>query len=199
MPYPILIGFLILTAYLFGSVCSAIIICKLFGLPDPRQHGSNNPGATNVLRLAGKKYALLVLFLDMLKGFLPVLLGRLLDVDTTLLSFIALFSILGHVYPVFFQFQGGKGVATTLGALLGFKLFLGLGVVFTWLLVAGITRYSSLSSLIAITLAPIYTWFVTGNLGASLGIALISVIIIMQHRKNIGRLLQGKEPKIGAS
>ncbi len=147
---------LVLVAYLLGSLSSAIIVCRLAGLPDPRSDGSGNPGATNVLRLGGKKPAIVTLAGDMLKGLLPVLLGHALGLAPVLLALVGLAAFLGHLYPVFFRFQGGKGVATALGVLLGLDWVVGLATVATWLAVAFLTRYSSLSALIATGLAPVW-------------------------------------------
>jgi glycerol-3-phosphate acyltransferase PlsY len=184
---------MLVVAYLTGSICSAVIVSKLFQLPDPREEGSGNPGATNVLRLAGTKYALIVLLTDLLKGTLPVVVAKLLGVHGFMLSLTCLMAVLGHIYPVFFKFQGGKGVATALGVLLGLNPALGFYVLITWLCIALITHYSSLSSLIAVGLAPLYAWF-TGQ--AISPLIVMSIIIFYQHQENIKRLLQGKESKI---
>ena len=119
--------------YLMGSFCSAVIVCRLFALPNPRQEGSKNPGATNVLRLAGKNYAALVMLADLLKGTIPVLIAKAFDADAVTVSFTALAAVVGHMYPIFFEFKGGKGVATAIGALLGFHFIIGVMVVATWL------------------------------------------------------------------
>lgn len=197
MSFIALVAAVVIFAYLSGSVCAAIIVSRTFRLPDPCQEGSKNPGATNVLRLAGKKYALMVIFIDVLKGVLPVVLVRALGFDAGVQALAALAAVLGHMYPVFFAFHGGKGVATMLGALLGLCWPLGLCVVGIWVLVALISRYSSLSSLTASILMPLVaTQFGFG--WPSVGfLALISFFIILKHRDNIGRLLQGTESKIG--
>ncbi|HEY5789789.1 MAG TPA: glycerol-3-phosphate 1-O-acyltransferase PlsY, partial [Gammaproteobacteria bacterium] len=145
---------MVLVAYLLGSLSSAVIVCRLAGLPDPRSGGSGNPGATNVLRLGGKRLAAVTLLGDLLKGLLPVLAARLLGVEPALLGVIALAAFLGHLYPLFFGFRGGKGVATALGVLLGLDWVVGLATLLTWLAVALLSRYSSLSSLVATALAP---------------------------------------------
>ncbi len=183
-------------AYLAGSVCSAVIVCRLFNLPDPRSEGSQNPGATNVMRLAGKKYALIVLTADMLKGLLPVLLANMLGAGPITVGFTCLAAVLGHMYPVFFDFKGGKGVATAMGALLGYNFILGVMMIATWLVVANFTRYSSLASLIAIILTPFYSLFIFGNVNAFLPLAFIAIFILFQHRKNVTRLIDGTEPKL---
>lgn len=186
----------VIVAYLVGSLSTAIIISRLFNLPDPRANGSKNPGATNMLRLAGKKYAAIVLIGDMLKGLLPLLLAHLLDSSPALLGFTCLAAVFGHMYPVFFDFKGGKGVATALGAFLGFHFVMGAVVIATWLLIANFSRYASLASIIAITFAPFYSLFVVGNLSAFLPLIFITIFVLYQHRDNISRLINGDEPKI---
>ncbi|KTD04021.1 transmembrane protein [Legionella geestiana] len=191
--------FLVLMAvgYLAGSVCSAVIVCRLFGLPDPRTEGSNNPGATNVLRIAGKEYAAMVLFADMLKGLLPVLLAKLLGAGPTTVAFTCLAAVIGHMWPVFFGFQGGKGVATALGGLFGIDLVLGAVVTGTWLLVANFSRRSSLASLISMALMPIFSLMILRHLGSFPPLFLVTMFIFYKHRTNISRLIDGTEPRIG--
>lgn len=186
----------IIVAYLVGSLSTAIIVSRLFNLPDPRANGSKNPGTTNVLRLAGKKYAAIVLIGDMLKGLLPLLLAHLLGSGPTLLGFTCLAAVFGHMYPVFFDFKGGKGVATALGAFLGFHFMMGVVIIATWLLIANFSRYASLASIIAITFAPFYSLLVVGNLSAFLPLICITIFVLYQHRDNISRLINGDEPKI---
>ncbi len=188
--------FCVIIAYLVGSICSAVIVCRVFDLPDPRIGGSQNPGATNVLRLAGKQYALIVLLADMLKGLLPVLLAKILEAGPVTIGFTCLAAVIGHIYPVFFGFKGGKGVATAMGALLGFHFILGVMVIATWLLVANFSRYASLASIIAMVLAPFYSFFSVGSIDAFLPIFFIALLILYQHRDNITRLMDGKETKI---
>lgn len=188
--------FSVLISYLIGSVCSAVIVSQLFALPDPRIEGSQNPGATNVLRLAGKKYALIVLLADMLKGFLPVILAKLLGAGVITLSFTALAAVLGHMYPVFFSFKGGKGVATAIGALLGVHLVLGIIVVAIWLVIANLSRYASLASIIAILFAPFFSLFAFRNTDAFLALLFMGIFVLYKHRHNISRLMEGTEPKI---
>lgn len=192
----ILSTFLIILAYLMGSICSAVIVCKTFALPDPRTEGSQNPGATNVLRIAGKKYALIVLITDILKGTIPVAIAQMFVTDPMVLGFIALAAVIGHMYPVFFDFKGGKGVATAIGALLGFHFLVGVMVAGTWLLVAKFTRYSSLASIISICLAPVYSLFFISKIDIIPPLFLMAVLILIKHRQNMGRLLEGTEPKI---
>jgi len=188
---------LVLGGYLFGSISTAILTCHLMGLPDPRSEGSGNPGATNVLRLGGKKAAFLTLSGDMLKGLVPVLIAQALHASPLIQSATALAAFLGHLYPVFFGFKGGKGVATALGAFLGANLWLGLAVVVTWLLMAFITRYSSLSALVATAAAPFYTWYFVSDAPHVIAVIVIAVILFWRHSSNIRNLLTGKENKIG--
>ena len=192
----LLFVFEMIVAYLLGSICSAVIVCRLFDLPDPRTEGSQNPGATNVLRIAGKQYAIMVLLADMLKGLLPLLLAKALDANVITLGFTCLAAVLGHIYPIYFRFKGGKGVATALGALLGLHFMLGIAVIATWLLVANITRYSSLASLVSITLAPFYSLYALASPNAFIPLIIIGFAIIYQHKDNITRLLDKKETKI---
>ena len=196
MSTTLLFLFNVVVAYLVGSICSAVIVSRLFDLPDPRTEGSKNPGATNVLRLAGKQYAVLVLLADMLKGLLPVLLAHLLDAGPITLGFTCFAAVLGHMYPVFFGFQGGKGVATAMGALLGFHFILGVIVIATWLLIANFFRYSSLASILSMILAPFYSLFAVGNISAFPPLMCIALFIVYQHRDNINRLMDGTESKI---
>lgn len=187
----------IIFAYLLGSLSSAIIVCKLMGLPDPRSQGSGNPGATNVLRFGGKKLAIIVLSGDILKGILPVLLAKLAGISTMALGWVALAAFIGHLYPIFFGFRGGKGVATAFGALLILCWPLALSVLATWLIVAVLFRYSSLAALIATTATPILAWWLI-PVGEYIPVLLMSLFLIARHYDNIRRLLAGKEVKIGA-
>ena len=187
----------IVAAYLLGSLSSAIIVCRLMGLPDPRTVGSGNPGATNVLRLGGKKAAAITLFGDMLKGFVPTLAAVLAGLAPAVVALVALAAFLGHLYPLFFRFQGGKGVATALGVLLGFHWMVGGATVATWLVTAAITRISSLSALVAMALAPGYIWWVSGAWEPTAAMALMTVMLYWRHRENIRRILSGEEKKIG--
>lgn len=189
--------FLLIAAYLLGSISSAIIVCKIAGLPDPRATGSNNPGATNVLRIGGKKAALFTLFGDALKGFIPVLIARCLQVDNTMLALVLFSAFIGHLYPVFFRFQGGKGVATTIGGLLAFSWQLAACWLVCWLGVAFLTRYSSLSALIATFILPFSAWFFSYNEMTVLIFSLLSILLIYKHRANIKKLCLGQEKKIG--
>ncbi len=188
---------LVLVAYLLGSLSSAIIVCRLAGLPDPRSGGSGNPGATNVLRLGGKKLAALTLAGDLLKGLLPVLAGHALGLPPVILALVGLAAFLGHLYPVFFRFQGGKGVATSLGVLLGLDWAVGLAAVATWLAVAAVSRYSSLSALVATALAPLWVAWRFGALEPAVACAVMTLLLFWRHAGNIRRLVAGNEPRIG--
>jgi len=185
-------------AYLMGSLSTAVIVSKLFGLPDPRHQGSKNPGATNVLRLGGKKAAAITLAGDAVKGLIPVMLAQYLGATTDMVAAVGLAAFLGHLYPVFFGFTGGKGVATALGVLSGFSGWVGLSVLATWILMAVVFRYSSLSALTAALLAPVYVWFILKSpvlAGAALAMALL---LVSRHRANIERLLKGEESRLGS-
>lgn len=186
----------ILIAYLFGSISSAIITCKIFGLPDPRSQGSGNPGATNVLRIGGKKAGIVTLLGDILKGVIPVLLAKWIGIHSLGLALVALAAFIGHLYPLFFRFQGGKGVATFFGCLIALSWPVGLTIIVTWLIVAILFRYSSLAALIAALTAPFYTWYFT-NWSYTIVICIISILLIYRHHNNIRKLLAGTESKIG--
>lgn len=196
-PIILIIGFA-LFGYLLGSVSTAIITCKLMGLADPRTVGSNNPGATNVLREGGKKAAAITLFGDMLKGLIPVLIAVLLSMPDEVIAATGVAAFLGHLYPVFYGFKGGKGVATILGVLLGIHWQLGLGTIIIWLAMAFTFRYSSLSALVAAAGSPVLSWFITGSQIITASVALMAAILIWRHRSNIKNLLSGKEDKIGS-
>lgn len=189
-----MIGWLLIpAAYLLGSVSCAIIVCRLLGLPDPRGQGSGNPGATNVMRIGGKKAAGITLFGDMLKGFIPVYLANVLDISTSLQAVIGLAAFFGHLYPIFFGFKGGKGVATSIGVLLGWSWWLGLAFVATWLLMYKLKKISSLSALTASSLSPVFAWLIVGDkfvVGATL---VMTVVLLFRHKGNIQRLLAGEE------
>jgi len=188
---------LIVLAYLLGSISTAIITCKLMGLPDPRTEGSKNPGATNVLRIGNKRAAALTLFGDFLKGLIPVLIGRLFEVEPMGLALIAMAAFLGHLYPVFFGFKGGKGVATALGVILGLSWQVALAALLTWLLIAKVFKISSLAALIAAVLTPLYCWLLTPQIEFMVMLAVMSLLLIWRHRSNIRNLLSGSEGKIG--
>ncbi|PHS27198.1 MAG: acyl-phosphate glycerol 3-phosphate acyltransferase [Methylophaga sp.] len=182
-------------AYLIGSLSSAIILCKLAGLPDPRSEGSGNPGATNVLRIAGKKLAVTVLILDVVKGIIPVIIATLLGFDTTWIAATAFAAFLGHLYPVFFQFKGGKGVATALGGFLALSLPLAAAILLSWLVVFAISRLSSLSAIMAAALAPVYSLWLIDSVNARWIILVMAMMLLFRHRSNIQRLFSGEEGK----
>ncbi len=186
----------VIISYLIGSISSAIVVCKIMRLPDPRTQGSKNPGATNVLRIGGKKAAVITLLGDVLKGVVPVLAAKWYGLDTLSLSLVAFAAFFGHLYPIFFGFQGGKGVATAFGCMAALSWPVGLAMVATWLMVALIFRYSSLAALITALLAPIYTWYFT-NWDYTITACAISILLIYRHRSNIHNLLAGTEDKIG--
>ena len=187
---------LVLGGYLFGSISTAILTCHLMGLPDPRSEGSGNPGATNVLRLGGKKAAFLTLSGDMLKGLVPVLIAQALHASPLIQSATALAAFLGHLYPVFFSFRGGKGVATALGVAIGLYWPVGLSVAGIWLLMAFVFRISSLSALTAMLLAPVCFWLLKPE-PAFIGVSIvITLMLFWRHRTNIRDLLNGTEGKI---
>ena len=187
----------VIIAYLFGCISTAIIVCKLRGLPDPRSAGSGNPGATNVLRLGGRGAAAATLVGDMLKGVLPVLAVTWLQADISVVAATGVAAFLGHLYPVYYGFKGGKGVATALGVLFGFSWWVGLLCVATWLAVAALTRISSLSGLISMLLAPAFVFWLTVSVALGLAAMIMSVFIYWRHRSNIRALLSGTEPHIG--
>ncbi|MBX2883893.1 MAG: glycerol-3-phosphate 1-O-acyltransferase PlsY [Granulosicoccus sp.] len=186
--------------YLAGSVSSAIIVSKLMGLPDPRKSGSNNPGATNVLRLGGKKgkkAAAITLLGDVLKGLIPVLIARMLTDNSLTIALVGLGAFLGHLYPVFFGFKGGKGVATAAGVFFGISSFVAILLVAIWLVAAFASNYSSLAALITAAVSPILVILFLGQLPFLLLAIGIAALLFWRHRENIGRLRKGEESKIG--
>lgn len=188
---------LILAAYIIGSISSAVITCKLMGLEDPRLSGSKNPGATNVLRNAGKTAAIITLIGDMLKGVLPVLTVIYLSVDYNVIALVAFAAFIGHLYPVFLKFKGGKGVATALGIYLALDWKIGLAVIGTWLLVAFTLRISSLAALVAAFTAPFLIWQINGSTALMAMSIVLTAMLFWRHRSNIQNLLSGAEEKIG--
>ncbi|WP_318499687.1 glycerol-3-phosphate 1-O-acyltransferase PlsY [Photobacterium leiognathi] len=185
---------MIIAAYLLGSISSAVLISRLCRLPDPRKSGSGNPGATNVLRLGGKSAAAMVLVADILKGMLPVWISYFLGINPFLLGIIGIAACLGHIYPLFFHFQGGKGVATALGALAPIGWDLSGMLIGTWIIALAVTGYSSAASLIAALSAPMLTWLVKPEY--TMPVSMLSCLIIFRHHENIRRLLDGEETKI---
>ena len=194
-------------AYLLGSLSFAVIVSRVMGLSDPRTYGSKNPGATNVLRSGSKAAAVVTLLLDAVKGWLPVVLvrafGEPFGLGNGTLALVGLAAFLGHLFPVFFGFQGGKGVATAAGVLLGISSWLGLATALTWLIVAVFFRYSSLASLVAAVFAPAYYLFGNGlawnaDRAVVLAVIVMSVLLVWRHRENLNRLMAGTESKLGA-
>jgi glycerol-3-phosphate acyltransferase PlsY len=195
-----------LLAYLIGSLSFAVVVSRFMGLADPRTYGSNNPGATNVLRSGNKVAALLTLLLDAVKGWLPVWwvvhFGAAYGLGQGSVALVALAAFVGHVWPVFFRFKGGKGVATAAGVLTGIEPFLGLATLATWLIVAYFSRYSSLAALASALFAPAYyflghrvAWYVDNRV--LLAVAVMSAVLIWRHQANIGKLMRGEESRIG--
>lgn len=189
---------LVPVAYLIGSLSSAIITSKIMGLPDPRQQGSKNPGATNVLRLGGKTAGMVTLLGDLIKGVLPILIAKYFNASLAIQGAVGLAAFIGHLYPVFFGFKGGKGAATAGGVYYGFSWLGGLAVMSTWIAVAFLSKISSLSALIAGSLAPVYIWYLVRSPELTIASIIMTVILIWRHRSNIGRLLRGEESKIGS-
>lgn len=184
-------------AYLLGSISTAIIVCKLMRLPDPRTTGSKNPGATNVLRSGNKKAAFITLLGDFLKSLIPVLIAKALGMDLVWQLIIGFAAFVGHVYPLYFGFKGGKGVATALGIYFGLNIWGGLAVAGTWLLVAKGLKMSSLSALVATLFAPLFFYLLTQSMPLTVGLIVMTILIYWRHRSNIENLLSGKEDKIG--
>lgn len=185
---------MIILAYLGGSLSSAVLVSRITGLPDPRDHGSHNPGATNVLRLGGRMAALIVLLLDVLKGMAPVYLAWYLQIKPVYLGFIGVTACLGHMYPLFFHFRGGKGVATALGTMLPIGFAMGGAVITTWLLVLLVSGYSSLASIVTVLLTPLFTYLLKPEY--TLPVSLLSCLILIRHHENITRLLKGEESRL---
>ena len=180
-----------------AALSTAVIVSRVLGLPDPREQGSKNPGATNVLRLGGKKAAVITLVGDAMKGLIPVVIAQYLAVTPDMLAAVGLAAFLGHLYPVFFGFKGGKGVATALGVLTGFSGWVGLSVLATWLLMAWLFRISSLAALTAAALAPVFVWFLVHSAVLTAAALTMTFLLISRHRGNIERLLRGEESRIG--
>ena len=190
---------LVVAGYLLGSVSTAVLVSRALGVADPRAGGSGNPGATNVLRLAGRRAAALTLAGDVLKGVVPVLAARFAGLPPEWVALVALAAFLGHLLPLFFGFKGGKGAATGVGALLALDPLLGAAVLATWLVTAGVLRYSSVASLAASVLAPVYAWLLSGEPGVVAAVAVMAVLLVWRHRANIRRLFAGEEGRIGES
>ena len=197
----------ILAAYLVGSLAFAVLVSRAMGLSDPRTFGSKNPGATNVLRSGSKPAAIITLLLDAMKGLIPVLLvkffGAPYGMEEGTIAAVGLAAFLGHLWPVFFHFKGGKGVATFIGVVFGINVWLGLATGLTWIIIAFFFRYSSLASLVAAIFAPVYfllgdrvAWYADGRIAMALFV--MALLLAYRHRENILRLIQGKESRLGA-
>lgn len=186
-----------IVAYLIGSLSFAVIVSRLFGLADPRTYGSGNPGATNVLRSGNKAAAVLTLAFDALKGYVPVALAAHWGASPLLLTVVGLGAFIGHLWPVFFKFEGGKGVATAAGVLFGFAGWLGGGVLLVWLTMAVVFRYSSLAALTASLSAPLIQYWGWGWGPETVGTVVMSALLIWRHEANIRKLLAGQESKLG--
>ena len=195
----------VLLSYLLGSLSFAVIVSRVMGLKDPRSYGSHNPGATNVLRSGSKKAAIATLLLDGLKGWLPVVLvkwfGKDYGLEDGTMAAVAFAAFLGHLFPVFFKFRGGKGVATAAGALLGIEWLLGLATLATWLIIAYFTRYSSVASMASAAFAPLFylfgdraAWY--SERSVLMAIFMIGLLLVIRHRENINKLVSGKESKL---
>jgi acyl phosphate:glycerol-3-phosphate acyltransferase len=191
----------VLAAYLIGSLSFAVIISRAMGLSDPRSYGSKNPGATNVLRSGNRTAAILTLAFDALKGFLPVLAALLVAPrfgwGELTIGLVGLAAFLGHLWPVFFRFQGGKGVATAAGVLLALNPWLGVATLLTWVIVAAFFRYSSLAALVSAAFAPFYQLLIWGPSPLVLAIAVMGLLLVWRHSANIQKLLAGTESKLG--
>ena len=186
-----------LAGYLVGSVSTAIITCKLMGLEDPRSVGSNNPGATNVLRHGGKKAAIITLIGDMLKGLVPVIAVTMIEPAAGAIALTGLGAFLGHVFPVYYGFKGGKGVATFYGVLLGFSWMAGIAALLVWLLIAFVSKISSLSALVSALSAPFILWYSSHSPELTVMLGLMTALLFWRHRSNVRNIIDGKEHKIG--
>lgn len=190
-----------LAAYLIGSLSFAVIVSRVVGLKDPRSYGSGNPGATNVLRSGHRSAAIATLLLDALKGYVPVALvkefGAPYGLDEGTVALVGLAAFLGHLWPVFFHFKGGKGVATAAGVLLGLNPWLGLATLATWVIIAVFTRYSSLAAIVSAVFAPFYQILIWGGGPVAVAVAIMGLLLIWRHQANIEKLLKGTESKLG--
>ena len=195
----IFFSFLILSilSYILGSINSSILLSKFFKLPDPRGYGSRNPGATNILRSGSKIIAFITLMLDILKGFITTAVAIYWFEDIIYAQIIGCITVFGHIYPLFYKFKGGKGVATALGAVLGFNLFLGVICLITWLMTALLFRYSALSAIVTFTFLPLYTWFSFESWTITSIYLALTLVVIYKHKNNIKNLLNNEETKIG--
>ena len=188
---------LVLLGYLSGSIASAIIVCRILGRTDPRTTGSGNPGTTNVFRLYGWLAACLTLAGDLLKGAIPVFVAGRMNAPDFVIAATGIMAFLGHLYPVFFSFRGGKGVATLTGIMLATNWFLGLAFIGTWLLLALSFRYSSLSSITAALLTPLYCWLLLHSPAYLISFTAMAVLLVYRHKQNVMNLIAGREPRLG--
>ena len=197
MEFDLNIIIIICAAYLIGSISTAIITCKIMGIKDPRTTGSNNPGATNVLRHGGKKAAIITLLGDALKGLIPVLIATQLETGQTTVALVGLFALLGHIFPVYYGFKGGKGVATYYGVILGINWQVGIIALAIWLITAKLLKISSLSALVSVFITPFMLWIFTQSTELTIAVTVMSILVFWRHKKNIQSLLQGSETRIG--
>tara|TARA_B100001996_G_scaffold185058_1_gene141555 strand:+ start:2375 stop:2980 length:606 start_codon:yes stop_codon:yes gene_type:complete len=189
---------LIIISYIIGSVNSSIVFSKIYKLPDPREYGSKNPGATNILRSGNKILALTIVIFDILKGFLPVVIAYYFIKEDVYVQIIGVIAVIGHIYPIFYKFKGGKGVATSFGAILAFDFILGLICLMTWIITAFLFRYSALSAIVSFTFLPIYTWLSYENYTITSIYLILAIVVIYKHKTNIKNLLNNEETKIGS-
>ena len=189
---------LIIISYVIGSVNSSIVFSKIYKLPDPRKYGSKNPGATNILRSGNKILALAIVIFDILKGFLPVVIAYYFLKEDVYVQIVGVIAVIGHIYPIFYKFKGGKGVATTFGSILAFDFILGLICLMTWLITSFLFRYSALSAIVSFTFLPIYTWLSYENYTITSIYLILAIVVIYKHKTNIKNLLNNEETKIGS-
>jgi glycerol-3-phosphate acyltransferase PlsY len=189
--------FLAILSYIIGSVNSSIIFSRIFKMQDPRDYGSRNPGATNILRTGNKIFAAIILLIDILKGLAPTLIAYYILENIFYAQIIGVIAVIGHILPIFYKFKGGKGVATALGAILGFDIILGFICLLTWLITAFLFRYSALSAIVTFTFLPIYTWLSYENIVTTSIYLALSIIVIYKHKTNIKNLINNEETKIG--
>ena len=189
---------LIIISYIIGSVNSSIVFSKIYKLPDPREYGSKNPGATNILRSGNKILALAIVIFDILKGFLPVVIAYYFLKEDVYVQIVGVIAVIGHIYPIFYKFKGGKGVATSFGSILAFDFILGLICLMTWLITAFLFRYSALSAIVSFTFLPIYTWLSYENYTITSIYLILAIVVIYKHKTNIKNLLNNEETNIGS-
>ena len=189
---------LIIISYIIGSVNSSIVFSKIYKLPDPREYGSKNPGATNILRSGNKILALAIVIFDILKGFLPVVIAYYFLKEDLYVQIVGVIAVIGHIYPIFYKFKGGKGVATSFGSILAFDFILGLICLMTWLITAFLFRYSALSAIVSFTFLPIYTWLSYENYTITSIYLILAIVVIYKHKTNIKNLLNNEETNIGS-